>query len=175
MGIITRTCTTTPTKIPLNTKDAKLQLPRYVKYDLNEHVYQNQNTPFSEKEPNRMWRTHTCFDPCSSPADCLLGYDSDNRDECTSQNRNSGIFCVMPNDECENFVKESDECPGGDFTTCFNWSNIIISIIVGNVLQFIFEVSLFNSLEIMFTPTPLEKAQYPDRYGDLENTEDNPD
>jgi hypothetical protein len=139
-------------------------------------IEENALTPFSEKEPDRMWRTHTCFKPCRGPAECLLGYEDDSRPECTKENRDDGILCVMPQSECENYVKVDDECPGGNYTMCLNWSVIILSIFLSNMLQLLFEASLLYSQEIMFTPTPLEKLQYPDRFSENgDSTDDNPD
>jgi hypothetical protein len=83
---------------------------------------------------------------------------------------------VMPEDQCENYVKVEDECPGGDYTMCINWSVIILSIFLGNLLQLVFEASLYYSQEIMFTATPLEKLQYPERFSESgDGTDDNPD
>lgn len=59
---------------------------------------------------------------------------------------------------------------------CINWSVIILSIFLSNLLQFVFEASLYYSLEILFTPTPLEKLQYPERFSDsADATEGDPD
>jgi hypothetical protein len=103
-----------------------------------------------------MWRTQTCFPACSSPADCFLGYDNDGRPECNKTNRNDGLYCVMPEESCEDFVTTDDVCANGDYTTCLNWQIIIVSIVISNIIQFIFEATLLNSLEITYAPTPLE-------------------
>lgn len=61
---------------------------------------------------------------------------------------------------------------------CINWSTIFLAILLSNSLQLVFEASLLYSLEIMFTLTPLERLQYPDRFqenGGGDNSDDNPD
>lgn len=67
-------------------------------------IADNPRTPYSQKDPGRMWRTHTCFKSCRGPAECLLGYEDDGRPECTKDNRGEGIYCVLPDSACENFV-----------------------------------------------------------------------
>jgi hypothetical protein len=62
----------------------------------------------------------------------------------------------MPEETCENFVTSDDVCPSGDYTTCLNWQIIILTIVISNIIQFIFEAALLNSLEITYAPTPLE-------------------
>lgn len=113
-----------------------------------------------------MWQTHTCFKSCKSTADCLLGYEDDDRPECTKATKDDGLFCAFPSTPCENYVKLEDECPGGDYTMCINWSTVFLAIFLSNILQLIFEASLLYSLEVQFTATPLERLQHPERYND---------
>ena len=113
--------------------------------------------PYSAKEPERQWRTHACFPPCRSPGDCMLGFEDDNRPQCTKQNKNDGLFCVIPEDTCEVYVNGDDVCYGSNNSICLNWKNIILAIFISNVLQLIFEASLLFSLEVTFQPTNLEK------------------
>jgi hypothetical protein len=61
---------------------------------------------------------------------------------------------------------------------CLNWGIIFLAIFLSNAVQLIFESSLLYSLEVMFTPTPLERLQYPERFsegGDSNGADDNPD
>jgi hypothetical protein len=71
---------------------------------------------------------------------------------------------VLPESDCEDYVKADDSCFDNKFSMCLNWSNIILAVFICNVLQLIFEASLLFALEVTFTPTPLEKLQYPDRF-----------
>lgn len=132
--------------------------------------------PFSDKEPDRQWRTHACFPPCRSPGDCMLGFDDDDRPQCTKLNRQDGIYCVMPQDSCEVYVNANDVCFGADYGICINWSNIILAIFIANSIQLVFEASLLYALEVTFQPTALEKMSFPDRFNeDGDNQDDNPD
>lgn len=73
---------------------------------------------------------------------------------------------------CEQYITERDQCTSGG--TCINWGILIGAIILGNLLQLIFEASLLYSLEVTYAPTPLEKLQNPEYY--IENeADDNPD
>ena len=101
--------------------------------------------PFSEKEPGRMWRTHTCFKPCKGPAECLLGYEDDSRDECNKTNRHASLLCVVPESPCESYVTADDECVAGNLSICINWPSIFLAIFIANMLQLIFEASLLYS------------------------------
>lgn len=119
---------------------------------------------------------HTCFNPCRAPGDCLKGFDDDTRDECNRTNRANGIYCLLPETPCENYVTLEDECPNGDFSMCVNWSHVFLTIFLANMCQFIFEASMLYSLEITFSPTPLEK--YQNRFSgipDEGNDDENPD
>lgn len=111
-----------------------------------------------------MWMTHTCFKPCRGPAECLLGYEDDDRAECTKDNRNSGILCVQQEAKCESYVTADDECFDNDLTMCLNWNSIFLAIFLANMIQLVFEASLLYAQEITFTPTPLEKKMYPERF-----------
>jgi hypothetical protein len=43
------------------------------------YIDENPSIPFSLKEPDRQWKVHTCFKPCSATGDCLMGFEDDNR------------------------------------------------------------------------------------------------
>lgn len=101
--------------------------------------------------------THTCFRACRKPADCLLGFENDGRSECTKLTQNNGILCLLPEAPCENFVTASEICLDDEKSTCLDWSVIILSIFIGNMLQLVFESSMLYSLEVTFKPTSLEK------------------
>jgi hypothetical protein len=133
--------------------------------------------PYSLKETERQWKVHTCFNPCKGPGDCLQGFDDDTRQECTKDNKKSGVYCLLPETPCEDFVTLEDECPNGDYSMCVNWNHIFLVIFLANLCQLVFEASMLFSLEITFSATPLEK--YQNRYSgvgdDGTNDDENPD
>ena len=69
------------------------------------------------------------------------------------------MYCVSPNDSCENYVKIDDVCFDSGFNTCLNWGTIFMAIFFAKVIQLIFEASLLFALDVTFTATPLEKLQ----------------
>ena len=109
-------------------------------------ISRNEHIPYSVKDPERQWKTHTCFKACHSPADCLLGFEDDMRQECTKENRETGIYCLLPESPCENYVTENEECPGGDKTMCINWGIVFLAIFIANTCQLIFEACLLYAL-----------------------------
>lgn len=132
--------------------------------------------PYSDKEPERQWRTHTCFPPCRSPGDCMLGFEGDMRPMCNKTNKDDGVYCVMPTDDCEVYLSADETCFGSNYDMCLSWNNIILAIFIANAIQMIFEASLLFALEVTYTPTPLEKLQYPERFNEgSEGQDDNPD
>ena len=110
-----------------------------------------------------MWSTHTCFKYCRSPADCLLGFDDDNREQCTKKTKDQGIYCLISGETaCENYVMAGEICLDHMKTICLNWSFIVLAIFLGNTIQTTFEAAMLYSLEVTFKPTSLEKLQYPE-------------
>ena len=120
-------------------------------------ISKNEGIPYSVKEPERQWSTHTCFKACHSPADCLLGFEDDQRQECDKNNRDKGIYCLLPETPCEKYVTAEEECPGGDSTMCINWGLVFLAIFIANTCQLVFEAAMLYSLEITYNATPLEK------------------
>jgi len=61
--------------------------------------------PTSPYDPELQLAVHTCFEPCRKPADCLIGFDDDNRPICTPENRKQGLYCVHPDSICEQYIE----------------------------------------------------------------------
>lgn len=126
---------------------------------------QNSQFPYSYVDPTRMWNVNTCFSGCSAPADCLTGFDFDTRQECNSTNRNNGMYCLLPDSSpCEVFEIVGETCYDSGNTICVNWKFILISIVIGNCFQILFEGSLLFTMELTFKPTGLDKIKDPEKY-----------
>jgi hypothetical protein len=96
----------------------------------------------------------------------MLGFEEDKRPQCNKTNKDDGVFCVMPTDACEIYIRADESCFGNSFDMCLSWSNIVLAIFIANSIQMIFEASLLFALEVTYTPTPLEKLQYPERFNE---------
>jgi len=119
---------------------------------------------------------HTCFPACKTYADCLLGFEDDMRPQCTSQSQNDGLYCLIPDlTPCENFITASEICLDSAKTICIDLKFIALGVIIGNILQLVFEASMLAALEVTFKPTSLDKLQNPDKYQDDPAQEANPD
>lgn len=119
---------------------------------------------------------HTCFEPCRKPADCLIGFDTDNRPQCTPETRDSGLYCVHPSSVCEQFIEEGQTCYDAGNRVCINWLYVFYAIVITNVLQVVFEGAMLFALEITLKPSYLEKLQSPEinleeESGDQQNSE----
>lgn len=55
-------------------------------------------------------------------------------------------------------------CLDAGKTICLNATFILLAILIGNILQTIFETSMLYSLEVTFKPTNFDKLQDPERY-----------
>lgn len=112
---------------------------------------------YAEDDPSRQWETHTCFNSCKRPADCMLGFDDDLRTECTKATRDQGLICVMPSTPCENYIMSTEFCFDSAKSVCIDFRFIFLALFIGNVLQIIFETSLLYAMEVTFKPTNLDK------------------
>jgi len=65
----------------------------------------NADFPFSEVEPERQWRVHTCFELCKPTDPALIddAFSVDERPDCLSSHTdNDGMLCLNPyENECE--------------------------------------------------------------------------
>lgn len=118
--------------------------------------------PVSPFDLDKQLAVHTCFLPCKKPADCLIGFDDDNRPKCSlsGMNRNSGLYCVHPSTQCEQYVEEGQICYSD--RVCINWLYILYAILITDALQVVFEGSMLFALEITLKPSYLDKLQYPE-------------
>ena len=125
--------------------------------------------------PDRMWMVHTCFPACKTYADCLLGFEDDRRPQCTAETLDAGLYCLTPSTPCENFVTASEICLNAAKSVCIDLKIIALGVIIGNILQLVFEASMLYALEVTFKPTALDKIQNPEKYQDDPSQEANPD
>lgn len=72
----------------------------------------------------------------------------------------------MPETKCENYVMTGETCLDSEKSICLNSTFIFLAILIGNILQVIFETSMLYSLEVTFKPTNLDKLQDPEKYQD---------
>lgn len=63
--------------------------------------------PTKPNDPSVQLKVHTCFEPCRKPADCLTGFDEDHRPKCSPETRDSGLYCVHPDETCEHYVEKN--------------------------------------------------------------------
>ena len=120
----------------------------------------NPDIPWTVQGEMRQLKMHSCFKACKANADCLLGFDMDQRDDCRSGNEiNEMLLCVSPETECEVYVEKNDICLNSQFTFCLNWHNIWLAILILNVFQLIFESALYFALETSLKPTVLDKLE----------------
>jgi hypothetical protein len=88
--------------------------------------------PYSETEPDRQWRVHTCFKECKEVND-NKAFIKDNRPVC-EEGKNYGLICLDPKDNvCENYTSKDQICFDSDNQICIDWQLLIIAIIVSNV------------------------------------------
>lgn len=90
--------------------------------------------PVSPFDSSKQLAVHTCFKPCRKPADCLIGFDDDNRPLCTPETRNAGLYCVHPETLCEQYIEKGQICYDGDKRVCINWLYIFYAILITNCL-----------------------------------------
>lgn len=129
----------------------------------------------SNDNASSTWQAHACFDFCKKNSDCLLGFDEDSRPECNSTNKNSALLCLLPSEDCENFVLQGEICFDSAEQYCYKTGYIIIGVLLGDFLQLIFEAGMLYALEITFKPTNLDRLQDPEKFKLEENSDSNPD
>lgn len=59
---------------------------------------------------------------------------------------------------------------------CLDWRTILLSILISNIIQVVFEASIAYSFEITLVPTFLDRMQDPENFDeDVEQQANNPD
>ena len=62
------------------------------------------------------------------------------------------------------------------FQLCIDWNIIVISIVISNFIQVVFEASIAYSVELTYKPTYLDRMQDPDNHEEeMETNANNPD
>lgn len=75
------------------------------------YIDENPLLPVSGQDPDRQLKLATCFEPCKTNAACLLGFDYDDREPCSSTEEATSILCVNPlKTPCENYVEHDQYC-----------------------------------------------------------------
>lgn len=118
----------------------------------------NPKYQFSEKEPNRQWKVHSCFSPCKkSTTEFEEGFTIDERPVCKDKKeRENGIICVSPEEPCETYTRASQICFDSNFEICLDYMTILYSVIICCSLHTIFDASLLYSFEVTYKPTQLD-------------------
>lgn len=105
-----------------------------------------------------MWLVHTCFRACRNETVDTedAGFLQDGREKC-AESSDKSLLCVEPSFPCENMyswgdcsARWGDICFDDDYKHCINFLNIVLGIIVGNAFQFLFDVGLLYSLEMLY-------------------------
>lgn len=91
-----------------NTEDTEGGLMHTFEF-CEEQIERNSQFPYSEIEPERQWRVHTCFKGCRKEGEVDPAITLDERPICDDdQNReHDSILCLTPETECEIFVKNT--------------------------------------------------------------------
>ena len=75
------------------------------------------------------------------------------------------MYCLLPDvSACEVFQLLGETCYNSDNTLCINWKFILVSIVIGNIFQVLFEGSLLFTMEMTFKPTGLDRIKDPEKY-----------
>ncbi len=85
------------------------------------------------------------------------------------------MYCLLPDENsCENFVTSGEICLGKsklclqlideERYICINILSIAIAIIIGNILQLVFEAGMLYAMEVTFKPTNLDKLEDPEKF-----------
>ena len=68
------------------------------------------------------------------------------------------MYCLNPDlNTCENFISKGQICLNSEESVCIDLTVIALAVIIGNILQVVFEASMLYALEVTFKPTPLDK------------------
>jgi hypothetical protein len=115
----------------------ELHMPLYD--ECKEFVNDNEFIPyaphFSAEEGPRQLRIHSCFPKCKTNADCLTGFDFDDREHCTGDpEQDEGLICVPPTTSCETYVAKNEICFNEANTVCLNWNNVWWGILILDLL-----------------------------------------
>ena len=100
-----------------------------------EFIDGNPEIPFAIKgDTDRQLRIHSCFHYCQTNADCLVGFDLDDRELCAADDPlQDSLLCVTPDTSCEVYVMEHEICLNEDKTLCLSWKNIWLAILLFNI------------------------------------------
>lgn len=139
----------------------------------------NPTYPFSEIQSDRQWRVHSCFEICKDPNNVDPAFSVDERPVCDDRDNKleNGILCLQPHaNECETYVHRNHKCFDSQGKICLDWQTILLSILISNFIQVVFEASLAFSFELTLVPTLLDRMQDPENFDeDIEQSASNPD
>jgi len=123
-----------------------------------ETINHNYKYQFSEKEPSRQWKVHSCFHPCKlKESEMEKGFTLDGREVCKDEKqRQNGVICVNPSESCEIYTRASQICFDTNFEICIDYMTILYSVIISCCLHTMFDASLLYSFEVTFKPTKLD-------------------
>jgi len=122
------------------------------------------NVPYSNHDPDRVWRVQTCFNWCQDVGSNNSLFTDDTRPTWGSTNKDDAIICLNPKTtNWEDYVPKNEICMrGSELWINFLW--IIVAILITDFLQIIFESATLYSIELTYRPTTIERLRDLEKY-----------